>query len=88
MRGIILIDAIKLFGFKEAIGFWFKWSFIDPVEMFLWRNVIHKPWCEQHGYHCPKNCEYPKHTSKKEILKAWKEMEDELLWMKKEKRIY
>lgn len=27
MKGIILKDTISMFGFKDGIGFWFRWNY-------------------------------------------------------------
>lgn len=62
MRGIILKDCIRLFGFKEGFSFWFTWSFTHPVQMAYWK-LTKKEWCAHAGYHCEefnkgKKCEY------------------------------
>jgi len=78
MRGIILKDSIKLFGFKDGFSFWFEWSFISPIEMFIWLNITHKPYCTYSGFHCHKeNCEHKHLFTKKDILKHWKKYEEE-----------
>jgi hypothetical protein len=83
MRGIKLKDSIKMFGFKDAFSFWFKWSFIEPIEQWIWLNVTHKPYCAYHGYACEslstnEECTYPKLTKKEDILKHWAEDEKEI----------
>ena len=71
MRGIVLIDSIRLFGFRDGFSFWFRWSFIDPIQMFVWLNITHKPYCTYHGYAEREGCIHKKLTSKKNILKEW-----------------
>lgn len=68
MRGVKLIESIKLFGFKDALFFLFRWKFINPLEMFYWK-VINKPYCLEHGYCCKdfKNCKGKKLYTRKEI---------------------
>lgn len=74
MRGIILKDSIKLFGFKDGFSFWFRWSFIDPIKMFYWKYIIAKPLCTYHGYYlCKPDCEYKKIIGRKNIIKYEKE---------------
>jgi hypothetical protein len=78
MRGIILKDSIEQFGFKDGFSFWFRWSFKDPVETFIWLNITHKPYCLYSGWYCKdKNCSHKHLTKKKEILNNWKEMKKE-----------
>ena len=69
MRGIILIDSIKLFGFRDGFGLWFRWSFVHPIQHFIWLNITHKEYCLYSGWHCDKeDCGYKHLTTKKEIL--------------------
>lgn len=78
MRGIILKDSIKLFGFKTGFSFWFRWSFVDPLEHFIWLNITHKPYCLYAGWHCNnENCNHKHLTTKKEILKEFEKHEKE-----------
>lgn len=78
MRGIKLIETIQLIGFKRGFSFWFIWSFIDPVRMWWWLNVSHKPYCTYAGYHChQENCPHKHLTSKNEIKKHWENSEKE-----------
>lgn len=49
MSGVNLKDSIELFGLKQGFGFWFRWNFIGPIQMFIWLNIIHKPYCTYHG---------------------------------------
>ena len=79
MRGIILKDAIKQFGFKDGFGFWFQWSFKGPIQMWMWLNITHKPYCTYSGFHCKdKNCPHKHLFTKKEILAHWKEAHKEM----------
>jgi len=81
MRGIQLKRVVKLFGFKDGFGCWFRWSFINPLQMFWWLNISHKPFCTYFGFHCNKeNCEHKHLFTKKEILK---DREDTLKDMEK-----
>ncbi len=74
MRGIQLKRVVKLFGFKEGFSFWFKWSFINPIQMFVWLNITHKEYCTYAGFHCNKeNCLHKHLFTKKEIIQNWKE---------------
>ena len=84
MRGIKLWDSIKLFGVKDALGFWFRWSFIDPIQIWYWLNISHKPYCTEHGWVCKHSlrntdgCNAKKLTTKKEILAHWASMDKEI----------
>lgn len=79
MRGIDLKTSIKLFGVRTAVPFWFKWSFIDPVEMFVWLNITHKPYCLYHGFvGCTEKCTNKKLYKKEDILKHWEEAHKEI----------
>jgi len=75
MRGINLKDSIRLFGFRDAIGFWFRWSFVDPLQMFVWLNITHKPYCTKHGFFCEDGCNAKKITGKKNIIEHWNKIE-------------
>jgi len=87
MKGIILKDSIRLFGFKSGLGFWFRWSFIDPIEMFYWLNISHKPYCTYSGFYCKnENCEYKHLLTKKEIKKHWAKMHKEMDTVEKGKK--
>lgn len=78
MKGIILKDSIKLFGFKDGFSFWFRWSFIHPIQNFIWLNITHNEYCLYSGWHCTKeNCTHKHLTTKKEILEEWKKHEEE-----------
>jgi len=78
MNGIQLKLTMKMFGFKEGFSFWFRWSFINPLEQFFWLNT-HKPYCLYSGWHCRKeNCGHKHLLTKKEIKKHWKEMHEEM----------
>ena len=79
MRGIQLKRVVKLFGFKVGFSFWFKWSFVDPIKMFIWLNITHKEYCTYSGFHCNKeNCQHKHLFTKKEILQNWKETNKEM----------
>ena len=79
MRGIILKDAIKNFGFKDGFGFWFRWSFVHPLQQFIWFNITHKSYCLYYGFHCErKNCPHKHLKTKEEILKHWEEGHKEM----------
>lgn len=79
MRGIILKESIEQFGFKEGFSFWFRWSFKDPIQMFIWLNITHKPYCTYSGFHCNKeNCPHKHLLTKKEIKKHWEEAHKEM----------
>ncbi len=79
MKGIILKDTIRQFGFKDGFGFWFRWSFINPLETFVWLNITHKPYCLYSGWHCKKrDCEHTHLLTKKEIKKHWEEAHKEM----------
>jgi len=79
MRGIDLKTSIRLFGVRIAIPFWFKWSFVDPVQMFVWLNITHKPYCLYHGYvGCNSKCTEQKLFKKQDILKYWGETHKEI----------
>jgi len=80
MRGIILWDSIKMFGIRYGIPFWFRWSFIEPIHMFVWLNITHKPWCPYHGFHCD-GCKRKKLTKKSEIQARWKKILKEEDWL-------
>ena len=67
MRGIILKDSIKQFGFKMGSSFWFRWSFKYPTEMFIWKYITIKPYCLNCGYHC-RDESNKKLTKQKDIL--------------------
>ena len=74
MRGIILKDSIKLFGFVEGIKFCLRMNLINPIEMWVWINITHKPYCTYAGFHCNKeNCSHKHLLTKKEIKKHWEE---------------
>ncbi len=80
MRGIKLKEVVEMFGFKDGFSFWFKWSFKNPIEMWIWLNITHKPYCLYSGFHCKEeNCIHEHLLTKKEIKKHWegthKEME-------------
>jgi len=76
MRGIELKMSMKLFGIKDGVKFWFRWSFIDPIEMFVWTNLTKHPVCEYHGYHCPiEGCSHKKVYSRKEKIARLKKIE-------------
>ena len=78
MKGIILRETIKQFGFKDGFSFWFRWSFINPIEKFIWLNITHKPYCLYSGFHCrEENCKHKHLLTKKEILGEWKKHEKE-----------
>ena len=69
-----MIDSIKLFGFKDGFDFWFRWSFIDPIETFVWLNITHKPHCTEHGWYCKtftRKCIAEKLTKKSDIIERW-----------------
>lgn len=86
MRGIVLKDSIKLFGFKSGFGFWFRWSFVNPIEMFYWLNISHKPYCTYSGFYCKnENCGYKHLLTKKEIKKHWTKTEKEMNTVEKGK---
>ena len=68
MKGIILKDSIKLFGFKDGFGFWFRWSFISPIEHFIWLNITHKEYCLQSGWYCRGDCNSRHLKTKEEVL--------------------
>jgi len=79
MRGIKLKQSIELFGFKEGFKFWFKWSFIEPVEMWYWLNISHKPYCTYYGFYCKKeNCPHKHLTKKRDIKNNWEESKKEM----------
>ena len=79
MKGIILKDTISMFGFKDGIGFWFRWNILDPIRMFCWLNITHKEYCTYSGFHCKKeNCPHKHLFTKKEILKHWEEGHKEM----------
>ncbi len=78
MRGIILKDSIELFGFKSGFSHWFNWSFTDPIKMWYWLHISHKPYCLYRGYSCDKeNCNYEHLLTKEEILDHWEESKKE-----------
>lgn len=78
MRGIVLKDSIELFGLKSGFSLWFNWSFKDPIEMWYWLNISHKPYCLYRGYSCDKeDCEYEHLLTKQEILDHWDEITKE-----------
>jgi hypothetical protein len=83
MRGIILRDSIRMFGIKHGFPFWFRWSFIDPIQMFVWLNITHKPYCPYHGFgwNTPKCCDRKKLTKKSEIQTRWKKTLEEEDWL-------
>lgn len=79
MRGIILKDSIQLFGFKDGFNFWFRHSFVHPVQEFIWLNITHKHYCIYSGWHCHnENCKHLHLKTKEEILENMKESEKEL----------
>lgn len=79
MRGIELKDSMQLMGALDGFIFWFKWSFRDPVQMWIWLNVTHKEYCTYSGFHCHKeNCEYKHLSAKKDILANWAESNAEM----------
>ena len=71
MRGVSLIISIRVFGIKDGVDFWFRWSFIDPIMMFIWLNITHKPYCIEHGFYC-RGCKHKKIIGKENIQKYWK----------------
>lgn len=75
MRGIILKDTIKQFGFKDGFNFWFKWSFSDPIKMFVWTYVTKHPLCLKHGFFgkCDEKCAAIKLTKRRDKIKYQKE---------------
>ena len=77
MRGIDLKMCVEQFGWKDGFSFWFRWGFINPVQMFVWLNITHKPYCTYCGYHCREGCDKPKLTKKSEIVALWKKFEEE-----------
>lgn len=78
MKGIILKDSIKLFGFKEGFAFWARWNIGDPIKMWIWLNIIHKPYCVYSGFFCKdKDCKYTHLLTKKEIKQHWKKLGEE-----------
>ena len=79
MKGIILRDSVRLFGFKEGFGFWFRWVFVDTIKMWIWLNITKKPYCTYSGFHCKKeNCPHKHLLTKKEILKHWEDSHKEM----------
>jgi len=79
MRGIILKECVKQFGFKHGFSFWFDWSFIHPIQMFVWLNITHRPYCTWAGFHCKdENCKHKHLLTKEEILKNQKECREEM----------
>ena len=78
MRGIVLKDVIEQFGFRTGFNLWFRWSLIDPIQMWIWLNITHKPYCTYSGYHCrEKDCEHKHLFTKKDILKRWEKHEEQ-----------
>lgn len=79
MKGIILKDSVKLFGFKSGFGFWFRLNFVDPIQKFIFLNITKKPYCTYSGFHCnKKDCKHKHLFTKKEILKHWEEAHKEM----------
>jgi hypothetical protein len=91
MNGISLKDSIQQFGFKTGFGFWFRWSFRDPVQQWWWLNISHRPYCPEHGWYCddirgsgstywfkPLPCKSEKIYNKEDILAHWEKMHKEL----------
>jgi len=78
MNGVDLITSINLFGFKDGFPFWFRWNFIDPIKMWYWMNISHKPYCLEYGFFLEKEgCAAPKLYTKKEIKEHWKKISEE-----------
>jgi len=50
MNGIVLWDSMKLFGIRDGFSFWFRWSFINPIDIFIRKNIFGLKRCEQHGW--------------------------------------
>lgn len=74
MRGIILKESIKLFGFKSGLGFWFRWIFFDPIKIFYWKYISGKPLCTKHGYFlCKPDCNAKKIYGRVNIFNYEKE---------------
>jgi len=80
MRGISLSMSMRMFGFKDGFTFWFKWSIRDPIQLFYWLNISHKPYCTECGFSCGTfgKCNGKKLYSKKEILEHWNKIENEM----------
>jgi len=81
MRGVDFLTSVKLFGLRDGFSFWLKWSVADPVEMFIWLNITHKPYCMEHGFGlgnmCGEECTAKKLSKKEDILKEWDRMKGE-----------
>ena len=74
MKGIILKDSVRLFGFKDGFSFWFKWNISDPLKIFYWKYIIARPLCTYHGYFmCKPDCPHKKIIGRKNIIKYEKE---------------
>lgn len=74
MKGIVLKENIKQFGFKHGFSFWFRWNISDPIKLFYWRYIIGKPPCIEHGYFmCKPDCKYPKIYGRRNIIQYEKE---------------
>lgn len=78
MKGIILKESIKLFGFKAGFSFWFRWFINDSIKMWIWMNITHRPYCTYSGFFCKdKNCKHTHLLTKKQIKEHWKKIGEE-----------
>jgi len=78
MRGIILKESVELFGFKDGFGFWFRWSFVSPIQEWIWLNITRKEYCLYSGWHCEKeNCQHKHLKTKEKILKEFEKHKKE-----------
>jgi hypothetical protein len=70
---------VENFGLKEGFKFWFRWNFRDPIDMFIWLNITHKPYCTYSGFHCKnKECTHKHLKTKKQIKSHWKKTSKEM----------
>lgn len=78
MYCIRLFESMKLFGVKHGFSFWFRWNVTDPIRIFVWKHITHKPYCTYSGWFCKNpNCTYRHLTTKKEINQHQKELIEE-----------
>lgn len=75
MKGIRLKESIEQFGFKQGFGFWFRWSFSDPIKEFVWTYLTKHPLCTEHGFFwkCPEDCKAVKFTKRRDKIKYQKD---------------
>jgi len=78
----VVIIQQGLWGYESIITgietFWFRWNFIDPIKMWYWMNISHKPYCLEYGFFLEKEgCAAPKLYTKKEIKEHWKKISEE-----------